>query len=197
MKRTKPLIPFNWLPAAWGLRGKTREIAQAEYELSGIDLEERLLEINNRENQPELLILRLDLDLKNNKITQYDYDYKKTELNKHIDDKARLVALLDVDLAHKKLTQHEYDRKRADVLEEPWVSMPVINWDPAVSNRTYFQLDYNDYFVKFLAANGYDGEEEDVINKWLNDTCLSIVEEINDMDADLVTPTRRADTNKE
>jgi hypothetical protein len=41
-------IPFKYLPASWGLKGKTRELAQAEYELTGYDLDIKLAEINHR-----------------------------------------------------------------------------------------------------------------------------------------------------
>ena len=36
---SKPVIPFGWLPGHWGLKGKTKERARAEYELEGYDLE--------------------------------------------------------------------------------------------------------------------------------------------------------------
>ena len=29
-------IPFGWLPASWGLKGKSRELAEAEYYLLSI-----------------------------------------------------------------------------------------------------------------------------------------------------------------
>ena len=32
-------IPFGWLPASWGLKGKSRELAEAEYYLSGYELD--------------------------------------------------------------------------------------------------------------------------------------------------------------
>ena len=38
-------LPFGTLPGHWGLKGKTREIAKAEYELEGYELKKRLLEI--------------------------------------------------------------------------------------------------------------------------------------------------------
>jgi len=226
MTKRTPLIPFGFWPGSWGLKGKTREIARAEYELEQRDLEEKLLEINYGDDLDTLALKKLDLrlkfseidqyyydcavvkltepdpekqeiamldiNLKHNKISQYDYDMKLVTLTK-TDETQQALALLDADFKHEKITQLEYDRKRADILKEPWVSMPVINWDPAVSSRTYFQLDYNDYFYKHLLANGYDGDEDDVINKWLNDVCISITEEINGMEADLITPSRRAD----
>ena len=42
-------LKFGMMPGHWGLKGKTREIAKAEYELEGFELEERLLEIKQDE----------------------------------------------------------------------------------------------------------------------------------------------------
>ncbi len=60
---TKNKLPFGWAPAHWGLKGKLRDVAQAEYELEGEDLERRLLEINigdRTEKEIELESLKLD-----------------------------------------------------------------------------------------------------------------------------------------
>ena len=192
-----PLIPFSWMPGSWGLRGKSREIAQAEYELSGEDLELRLLEINHRHDPKILERQKLELEFKNSRLDQYEYDCKCVELGEYTDDTQRSLALLEVEKTHTKITQIEYDKKRADILKEPWVSMPVINWDPNISNRTFFELDYNEYFLLHLRNNGYDGDDDTIINRWLNDICISIAEDINGMDAELITPTRRADPESE
>jgi hypothetical protein len=60
---TKNRLPFGWAPAHWGLKGKLREVAKAEYELEGEALERRLLEINigeRTEKDIELEVLKLD-----------------------------------------------------------------------------------------------------------------------------------------
>ena len=44
-----PKLPFGTLPGHWGLKGKTREIAKAEYELEGYALELQLLLIKKDE----------------------------------------------------------------------------------------------------------------------------------------------------
>jgi hypothetical protein len=197
MTHKKPLVPFGWWPGHWGLKGRTREIARAEYELDQAELEEKLLEINHRDDPDLLAQKKLELMLSSNNISPYDYARQIVILQTKESD-AREIAMLDVDLKYEKISQLEYDRKKANILKEPWVSMPVINWDPNISQRTYFQLDYNEYFLEFLKANGYEGDEDTIINRWLNDICISIAEEINGLDADLITPTRRSiDTDNE
>ena len=174
--KKKPLIPFGVWPGAWGLRGKTREIAQAEYEFDGHVLEEKLLEINHRDDPVTLSRKKLDLKLSSSDISQYDYDREVASISTK-DPDALAVALLDIDLQHGKITQIQYDRKRADALKEPWISMPKINWDPVNSNRTYFELDYNEYFIQYLRDNGYTGIDDDILNRWLNDVCQAVATE--------------------
>lgn len=207
--KKKPLIPFSLMPGSWGLKGKTREIAQAEYELEQRGLEERLLEIEYRNDPGTLAQKKLALFLSREEISQYEYEIEIIELTikdvrekelamldvklKHgklgayeyeqqkaffiLDENEHALALLDSDLRHEKITQTQYDRKRADILKEPWVCMPKINWDPVNSNRTYFELDYNEYFVQYLRDNGYSGAEDDVLNRWLNDVCQAVANE--------------------
>lgn len=217
------MIPFEWWPGSWGLKGKTREIAKAEYELTGYDLDRRLAEINT-EDELDLKRAYLDIDLKYNRITEYDYDvkvinllyaadtdeYKKHKLetdwhHKKIDeytyDKgcAELVSpareknlkLLDVDLMHGRITNQEYERRKADVLEEPWIAMPKISWDPENSTKTYFELDYNEFFLNYLRDNGYQGTDDECINRWLNDICFSVLEEMNQPEPELVSTIRK------
>jgi hypothetical protein len=190
---SKPIIPFGWWPGHWGLKGSTRERARAEYELTGMELEEKLLEISIGHDPDALALQLLELQKKHGKISDYDYDTSVAVVTHKTDESSLGLAKLDIDLAHGKIIQDQYDRKRADLLKEPWVSMPRIHWDPTGSGRTYFELDYNEHFISFLHSNGYEGEEDDIVNRWLNDVCISISEEITGLDAELVTPTRRTE----
>jgi len=47
----KKLLPFWFLPGFWGLKGKTRDRAKAEYELTGFDLEKKLIELNQKSDE--------------------------------------------------------------------------------------------------------------------------------------------------
>lgn len=179
MANKKNKIPFNLLPASWGLKGKSRQIAEAEYLYSGYELDIALIKINT-DDPVELDIKQIDVDLKYDKIDQYEADRKRARLSlpKEADEKFVEAALLDVDLKHGKISQTEHDRKHADIVGEPYMAMPKISWDPADPSKTYFELDYNEHFVKFLEQNGYNGTEEEIINKWLNDVCSSVLDEM-------------------
>tara|TARA_B100001057_G_scaffold391566_1_gene399827 strand:+ start:6046 stop:6564 length:519 start_codon:yes stop_codon:yes gene_type:complete len=77
----KKKLPFSMMPASWGLSGKTRAVAEAEYYYDGEELEEVLAEIN-AETDEDKELAKLDVQLKNEKIGQYEYDKAVAELQK-------------------------------------------------------------------------------------------------------------------
>ena len=179
-------IPFYLLPASWGLKGKSRAIAEAEYKYSGYELDRALATINFKDDLVAQEDAYIDIELKYNKIDQYEADRRKARniLANESDEKLIELAMLNVDLKHNRISQQEYDRKSADLTTEPYIAMPKISWDPVDPSKTYCELDYNEHFITYLESNGYKGSEEDIINKWLNDICNSILDEmaINDQD---------------
>jgi hypothetical protein len=187
-------IPFSWLPASWGLSGKTRKIAAAEYYHTGWFLEKKLAEIEY-ENDPDRLSLELiKINLKYKWIEPYDAEIETAVLNhtisKNTDENALLLAKLDIDLKYEKISQQDYDRRSADLLGKPFMAMPKISWDPSDPRKTYFELDYNEYFVTYLEQHGYAGNEETIINQWLNDICSSILDEMVSNEPEFVRTVR-------
>jgi hypothetical protein len=78
-KKTK--VPFSMMPASWGLKGKTRAIAEAEYYYEGEELEEVLAGLNAVTDEDKE-IAKLEVQFKNGKIGQYEYDKQIAEINK-------------------------------------------------------------------------------------------------------------------
>ncbi len=187
--KKKRLIPFALLPAAWGLTGKSRKIAEAEYYYDGYDLEVELALINHGDSVDYNKTL-IDVDLKHNKIDQLEADRRLVKLKYPADSVELEVALLEVNLKHNMISQIDFDKKRAELLEEPYMAMPKISWDPIDPTKTYFELDYNEYFVQYLERNGYAGTEEEIINRWLNDVCLSVIDDFGPVDNDFVRTVR-------
>ena len=183
-------IPFSWLPASWGLRGKSRELAEAEYYLSGYELDIAKARIGHGLESPEFTKSVLNIDLAYGKISAYDHDIRLAEIN-NADEVALSLAKLDVDLKHNRISAQEHERKTADIKNEPYMAMPKISWDPVDPSKTFFELDYNDAFVQSLRANSYQGTDEDVINRWLNDVCNSILSEMAPTDPEFVSNVRR------
>ena len=77
----KSKLPFSMMPASWGLKGKSRAIAEAEYYYEGEELEEILAEIN-AESDEDKELAKLEVQVKNGKIGQYEFDKKVAELKK-------------------------------------------------------------------------------------------------------------------
>lgn len=216
-------IPFWLMPGSWGLKGRTRQIAEAEYHLSGYALDAELAKINAVDDDAAYQLAMIDVDFKHKKIDAHEADRRRAELTLDNDSAALRLALLEIDLKHKKIDQYaydvelacigkegpdlelakldvefkhnkisamEYDRKRADLLNEPYMAMPKISWDPKDQSKTYFELDYNEHFVNWLELNGYNGTEEQIINKWLNDVCNSVLDEMVSQEPEFIKTVR-------
>jgi hypothetical protein len=182
----KSQIPFGWWPGHWGLTGKTRARAQAEYELSGVDLDLRLAEIDHEDPQA-MHLAQLNVKLKHRVISEYEHDRTSCQLRMEGDPELE-AQLLQIDLKHHRISQQEHDRKLADLRQEPWVCMPDMKWDPADPSKSYFQLDYNDHFVTFLRSHNYSGTtDEQVVERWLNDICRSVAADITESDPAFVS----------
>ena len=81
MARKKRLIPFSMLPASWGLKGKTRQTAEAEYYYEGDELEYEILRINSK-SEEEYAQMKLDYDLEKGNIATYEYTKQTANLKK-------------------------------------------------------------------------------------------------------------------
>lgn len=170
-------IPFEWMPGSWGLKGKTREIAQAEYELIGYELELKLLTIRQDEFEMSDYKRKMaELELKYERITEEHYHRCLADLIENA--KQKELALLEIDHRAGKLTELEYSKQSATLKSEPWVT--VINMDFAGKSALEgsFELDWNDAFVKKLEAEGYAGPTPDsIVNQWFMEVCRNVAME--------------------
>ena len=175
-------IPFRMMPSSWGLKGKSRARAEAEYYLTGLELDLRLIEIE--EDDPgQKQIKTLQGRHRHGEISAYDLEVQTAEI-KLADRPTELeVERVEIDFRHHKIERPAYERALADLREEPWVAMPELSWDPKDPSRSFFELDYNDHFVTFLRTNGYAGAtDEIVVEGWLNDVCRSVVMDMSQED---------------
>ena len=76
-KKTK--LPFSMMPASWGLKGKSRAIAEAEYYYEGDELEQVLAEIN-ADTDVDKQLAKLEVQYKNEKIGRVEYEKQVAEL---------------------------------------------------------------------------------------------------------------------
>lgn len=217
-------------PASWGLVGKSREIAEAEYYYDGADLEYKLADIRLEGADLKRAIASIDyrydlldeyalerkycdIEYENKDIDEYAYKSRCLSIDKAYikisDDDATLQQLV-LDLKHKKITQkeydvglldlrlkqneikqHDYDREVASLKNEPYVN--VISMGIDNSSEGYFELDWNEAFVKMLYEDGLTGvSDEDVVNKWFNRVCKTVlIQEGADMDYGMQQPFTR------
>lgn len=88
----KKKIPFEWWPGSWGLAGLSKEIAKAEYELEGEELERKLAQLKMDVNSSEYAKKCLEIDLKYNKIDDVEYEKQSSTL-----DNRAWFKIIDVD----------------------------------------------------------------------------------------------------
>lgn len=170
-------LPFGYMPGHWGLKGKSREIAQAEYELSGYELERKLVEINaERYDKEDIDRLILELDLKYEKISKQEYN--RNLLNFIKDEKQAALAALELDYKEGNINSVEYDKESATIRKEPWVTVLNMDFGGKNSLEGSFELDWNEYFVEKLKKEGYTGPTPDnIVNQWFMEVCRNIAME--------------------
>jgi len=161
-----PKLPFGSLPGHWGLKGTTRAIAQAEYELEGYELKKRLLEIKQPDLKPDDFDKKmLDLELEFGRMTQEEYNRALVDLIK--DDKQRALAALELDHREGVINQTEYEKQVATAKGEPWVTVLNMEFGGDKMLEGAFELDWNEFFVEELKKAGYVGPTPDhIVNQW-------------------------------
>lgn len=170
-------LPFGVLPGHWGLAGKTREIAKAEYELEGFELKKELLRLNaDMFTDKQFQTKSIDLLLEFGKIDTSQHLRMLAELIP--DDKTKQVALLELDFKEGKITDTEYQKQSATIKGEPWVTVLNLGFGGAKALEGSFELDWNEFFVEDLRAKGYVGPTDDnIVNQWFMEVCRNIAME--------------------
>lgn len=166
-------LKFGMLPGHWGLKGKTREIAKAEYELEGYDLERKLLELNSDISAKEFKQKLIDLDFKYNKIDKPTQLRQLVDLIEDKDQKA--LATLELDFKEGKINQTEYEKQSATLKGEPWVTVISLGFGGKSALEGSFELDWNDYFIEDLKSKGYNAVSPDaIVNQWFMEVCRNV-----------------------
>jgi len=178
----KRIIPFRYLPAAWGLRGPAYDEAEAAYYFEGEALERRLAEIRFRDDPVGLVKKNIQLDFVHGHTTEHQRDRALVELE-YADGMERDLALLKVDHQHQKIDVNEYEKRCADLKREPWVGIKDSGYDAREGvGGMYFEFDWNDAWIELLRRHGYVGNsDEQVFEQWFADLSRSVIEEAPDL----------------
>ena len=159
---SKPRIPFRFWPWSWGMNGKVRGRAQAEYELQGEELERKLANIDLVDS--ELSQKLLDIDFKYDHITEVEYEVKTIELMP--DSIEKKIKSFDNLWSYGHITDSEYRKEIATLHEEPFFEFEV----ELVEGELELAVEYNPFFINHLRANGYSDElESDIIDQYVED----------------------------
>jgi len=173
MKKRR-LIPFNWLPGAWGLKGQTRVKAELEYYYEGYDLELEMLKLDY--GALELKAEINHLDFKHHLISNRQYEANNIELI--VDETERELARLAHDKKYNNLTENEYNKQSATLKGEPWVVILNTNVNIDDPAQGELELDWNDKFIELLDNKGFVAKSADEsVNMWLSTLCKNIAME--------------------
>jgi len=160
-------------PRNWFLPEQEKKIKLIEATLSGETKDRALADMMS--NEEDRKFRHLNIDREYGKISPYEFAIKESELL--IKDEDELTrAKLSIDLDHQVINKQQYDHKLADLNNEPYVAVLNIDFDNKNPSNGYFELDFNEHFVEYLANNGYNGiEPEEIVNEWFSDLCKNIV----------------------
>lgn len=196
----KKLIPFSLMPGAWGLKGKTRERAQAEYELEGYDLEIKLAELDY--TGKDLSKKRLEIDRQHGKVSAFDYEMLLAEfLPTELEQK---LAQLEAKRKFNQIEEIPYEKEKATLKKEPWVHVMKVDVSTTNPSVGSMELDWNDFFVEMLEKNGYTAPTPDeVVSLWYTQLCKNIfmeeyqgVGDYEEMADEMETRVKRIDENR-
>ena len=71
------------------------------------------------------------------------------------------------------------DKDKATAKGEPYVKVLEVKFDKKNPGDGYFELEWNNLFVKQLLEAGYTGDnEEEIVDLWFTTLCKQISEEI-------------------
>lgn len=90
-------------------------------------------------------------------------------------DDEKEVRLLLLDFKASKITELEYEKTRCEILKLPWVNVLSVGFDKDTLQDGYFELDWNEWFIRKLEELNFQGNtEEELINSWLQIVCQNI-----------------------
>ena len=69
-------------------------------------------------------------------------------------------------------------KAKATKEKKPYIEVLETKLDPKNPRNGFFELDWNEYFVKDLRLGGYQGDsEEEIVDAWFKELCGNIAKE--------------------
>ena len=92
------------------------------------------------------------------------------------DEKEQAIALEKINFKYGHIDQHAHDKNMANFNGEEYIRVVGMELDEDKPGQGFFELDFNENFVEYLAKAGYDGLEPDqIVDNWFSDLCKNIV----------------------
>jgi len=93
-----------------------------------------------------------------------------------VDEKEQAIALEKINFKYGHIDQNAHDKNMANLNGEDYIRVVGMELDKDSPGQGFFELDFNDNFVEYLAKSGYDGVEQDqIVDNWFSDLCKNIV----------------------
>lgn len=125
-----------------------------------------------------------------------DEEIKRSDARQITDETEMELRFSEIDLEFGRIAQDEHDKKVATLNGDPYVKVLNIDLDENAPGAGFFELDFNEHFVEYLANSGYEGVEPDeIVDNWFNDLCKNIV--LNDLEDETGDPRSFDVTSKE
>ena len=87
----------------------------------------------------------------------------------------KLLGIKDAELIKKEDPIKLSPKEIATANKEPWVTVLDTHVNKDNIRNGFFELDWNEYFVLQLKANGYKGDsEEAVVDAWFGELCRNV-----------------------
>lgn len=77
--------------------------------------------------------------------------------------------------ASKEEQQSISEKEQATARGEPYVRVTNVDFDAENPGNGYFELDWNELFVRKLIESGYTGDsQEEIVDQWFTELCRNI-----------------------
>ena len=107
-----------------------------------------------------------------------DEEIKRSEARQIENERDMEERISEIDLEFGRISQEEHDKKVATLNGDPYIKVVNLDLDEKSPGAGFFELDFNEHFVEYLANSGYEGVEPDeIVDNWFNDLCQNIVME--------------------
>lgn len=176
-------IPFKFTLSGLLLKGKEREKAKIEYELSGQEKERSLLLLDydtpDLQKLPECKIKKLEIDKKYNCIDDFQYELELNNINQeNKSEQEKQLSELEIYLKYEKIDGLEYCKKKNDILGKPWVAIKTNYDEKSDPDNMEIEVAYNKTFIENMRAKGLPGDtDEEIAEQWLKLFFIANLEE--------------------